>query len=40
MTPIHMVLIDTLDNLEEAYCGEWYSEEDFARHIIEDCYDI
>ena len=31
---------DTLDNFEEAYCGEWDSEEDFARHIIEDCYNL
>ena len=22
------------------YCGEWDSEEDFARHIVEECYDL
>ena len=26
---------DELDNFEEACCGEWDSEEDFARHIID-----
>ena len=31
---------DTLDNFEEAYCGEWDSEEDFARHIVEECYNL
>ena len=31
---------DSLDNFEEAYCGEWDSEEDFARHIIEECYNL
>ncbi len=30
----------SLDNFEKAYCGEWDSEEDFARHIIEECYNI
>ncbi|MBD5176932.1 MAG: antirestriction protein ArdA [Bacteroidales bacterium] len=30
----------SLDNFEEAYCGEWDSEEDFARHIIEECYTL
>jgi antirestriction protein len=29
-----------LDDFEEAYCGEWDSEEDFARHIVDECYDI
>ena len=31
---------DELDNFEEAYCGEWDSEEDFARHIIDECYNL
>mgnify|MGYP002750146109 FL=1 len=31
---------DELDNFEEAYCGEWDSEEDFARHIVSECYDL
>ena len=22
---------------QEHYCGEWGSEEDFARHIVEEC---
>lgn len=25
---------------QEHYCGEWYSEEDFARHIVEECYNL
>ncbi len=29
-----------LDDFDEAYCGEWDSEEDFAHHIIEECYDL
>ena len=29
-----------LADFEEAYCGEWDSEEDFARHIVEECYDL
>ncbi len=28
------------DALDEAYCGEWDSEEDFGRHIIEECYNL
>ena len=32
--------VDSLDNSEEAYCGEWESEEDFARHIMEECYNL
>ena len=36
----YMELHDELDNFEEAYCGEWDSEEDFARHIVEECYDL
>ena len=31
---------DLLDNFEEAYCGEWDSEEDFARHIVEEGYNL
>ena len=40
---------DELDNFEviakrltcqEPYCDEWDSEEDFARHIVEECYDL
>ena len=36
----HMEFHDDLDNFEEAYCGEWVSEEDFARHIVSYCYDL
>lgn len=36
----YMEFADDLDDFEEAYCGEWESEEDFARHIVEECYDI
>ena len=45
----YMEFHDELDNFEviakrltcqEPYCGEWDSEEDFARHIIEECYDL
>lgn len=36
----YMEFADELDNFEEAYCGEWDSEEDFARHIVEECYDL
>lgn len=25
---------------QEPYSGEWDSEEDFARHIVEECYDL
>ena len=31
---------DTLDSFEEAYCGTWDDEEDFARHIIGECYNL
>ena len=31
---------ENLDHFEEAYCGEWSSEEDFARHIVDECYDL
>ena len=33
-------LNDDLSDFEEAYCGEWDSEEDFARHIVDECYDL
>lgn len=36
----YMEFHDELDNFEEAYCGEWDSEEDFARHIISECYNL
>ena len=36
----YMDFNDSLDNFEEAYCGEWDSEEDFARHIVEECYNL
>lgn len=45
----YMEFADDLDNFEviakrltcqEPYCGEWESEEDFARHIVEECYDL
>jgi antirestriction protein len=29
-----------LADFEEAFCGEWDSEEDFARHIVDECYDL
>lgn len=29
-----------LDRFHEAYCGKWDSEEAFAEHLIEECYDI
>jgi antirestriction protein len=29
-----------LADFEEAYCGFWDSEEDFARHIVDECYDL
>ena len=29
-----------LRNFEEAWCGKWDDEEDFARHIVEECYDL
>ena len=25
---------------QETYCGEWDREEDFARHIISECYNL
>ena len=45
----YMEFADDLDNFEviakrltcqEPYCGEWDSEEDFARHIVNECYDL
>ncbi|MBD5421679.1 MAG: antirestriction protein ArdA [Bacteroides sp.] len=36
----YMEFYDSLDKFEEAYCGEWDSEEDFARNIIEECYNL
>ena len=36
----YMEFADELDNFEEAYCGEWDSEEDFARHIVNECYNL
>ena len=45
----YMEFHDELDNFEviakrltcqEPYCGEWDSEEDFARHIIDECYNL
>ena len=36
----YMEFADDLDDFEEAYCGEWESEEDFARHIVDECYDL
>lgn len=31
---------DDLSKFEESYMGEWDDEEDFARHIVSECYDI
>ena len=31
---------DDFDSFEEAYCGEWDSEEDFAQQLVNDCYNI
>lgn len=36
----YLEFYDGLDNFDDAYYGEWDSEEDFARHIVEECYDI
>lgn len=36
----YMEYYDDFDSFDEAYCGEWDSEEDFARNIVEECYDI
>jgi antirestriction protein len=29
--------IETLEEVEEAYCGEWNSMKDYAMHIVEEC---
>lgn len=34
----YMEFHDNLDNFEEAYEGEWDSEEDFARHVVDEFY--
>ena len=31
---------ESIDHFEDCFCGEWKDEEDFAQHIIEDCYDL
>ena len=31
---------EDLDNMQDAYVGEYDSKEDFAREIVNDCYDI
>lgn len=36
----YMEFADSLDDFEEAYCGEWDSEEDFARHFVNEIYDL
>ena len=36
----YMEFADSLDGFEEAYMGEWDSEEDFAQHIVDECYDL
>ena len=36
----YMEFHDTLDNFEETCCGEWNSEKDLGRHIIEGCYNL
>lgn len=28
------------DDFEDAYCGQFYSEKDFAEHIVDECYDL
>lgn len=28
------------DNLRDKYCGKWDSEEDFAQHIVTECYNL
>ena len=32
--------VDELDNFEEYYVGYFDSEDDFARHIVDECYDL
>lgn len=29
-----------IERFREAYCGKWNSKEDFAQHIVSECYDI
>ena len=36
----YMEFAESLDGFEEAYMGEWDSEEDFAQHIVDECYDL
>ena len=31
---------EELERFEDCYVGEWDSEEDFARHIIDECYNL
>lgn len=31
---------ESLDHFEDCYCGEWEDEEDYARHIVDECYDL
>jgi antirestriction protein len=30
----------SLRDFDDAYCGMWDSEEDYARNLVEDCYDL
>ena len=36
----YMEFHDELDNFEDCYIGEYDSEEDFARHIVDECYNL
>ena len=36
----YMEFAESLDGFEEAYMGEWDREEDFAQHIVDECYDL
>lgn len=31
---------DDFESFDDAYCGKWDSKEDFARQLVDDCYDI
>ena len=31
---------EELEHFEDCYVGEYDSEEDFARHIVDECYDL
>ena len=31
---------ESLEHFEDCYCGEWEDEEDYARHIVGECYDL